>query len=200
MEVEPEVSHVETGGVNPVDIVDIDEAVDTFMGDKETVQQLLTILVDKTAQAINEITTEIEEPNLEAVRASAHAVKGSSMNLSVIRLGHSAAELEDAAIVDGCGRMGLIFKIFIPLAAPGLVAAGAIAFMLSWADFLFAYILTSTINAKTITVTTAGLEATMQSNWALVTASGVLAALPPIIGLLIFQNWIKKGLAGGIKG
>ncbi len=79
------------------DIFNVDEAVATFMGDRAIVADLVKILKEKTAGCIKEISEALAENDLERVRASAHAVKGSSLNLSAVRMGTAAAELEEAA-------------------------------------------------------------------------------------------------------
>src|SRR5262249_3583855 len=61
-------------------------------------------------------------------------------------------ELEEAAQVDGCGRMKILWRIVIPLSLPGLVAGGLLAFIMSWNNFLFAYLLTSTNEVKTLPI------------------------------------------------
>ncbi len=81
----------------PKDIFDIEEAVDTFMGDREIVLQLLKTLTEKTARAIEEIAEGLSEEDMQKIRSSAHAVKGSSQNLSAMRVGAVAEELENAA-------------------------------------------------------------------------------------------------------
>jgi two-component system, sensor histidine kinase and response regulator len=79
------------------DILDIDEAVDTFMGDRGMVEELIVTLQEKSAACIQEIKQALLEDDLVRVRAAAHAVKGSSLNLSATRMGNTAAELEEAA-------------------------------------------------------------------------------------------------------
>ena len=110
-------------------------------------------------------------------------------------------ELEDAALVDGCGRLGVIFKIFFPVAIPGIIAAGIFTFMLCWSEFLFANILTESMEIMPLTVVTAGLVGVIFTDWSLLAAAGVVTALPPIILVLVFQRFLIKGLtAGSVKG
>ncbi len=111
------------------------------------------------------------------------------------------ADLEEAARVDGCSRLGAFFRIVIPLSKPGLFASALFAFLLAWDEFLFALIFTSTTNSKTIPVAIAEFAGKYSSDYGLVCAGGVLAALPPVILALIFQKNIVGGLtAGSVKG
>ena len=91
-------------------IFDVGEAVDTFMGDRGMVQELAATLREKAAGCIEEIREALEAGDLERVRAAAHAVKGSSLNLSVSRMGHTAAELETAAKEGRTGDAAAGFK------------------------------------------------------------------------------------------
>ncbi len=110
-------------------------------------------------------------------------------------------DLEEAARVDGCSRMGAFFRIVLPLSRPGLFASALFAFLLAWDEFLFSLIFTSTTNAQTIPVAIAEFAGKYSSDYGLVCAGGFLAALPPVILALIFQRNIIGGLtAGSVKG
>ena len=110
-------------------------------------------------------------------------------------------ELEEAALVDGCRWYQMIWRVLLPVAAPGLVAAGMFAFMTAWNDYLFAVILTSTIASKTLPVVVAGFATDVTTERTLMAASGVLAVIPPLVLAFIFQRIIVQGLASGaVKG
>jgi multiple sugar transport system permease protein len=111
------------------------------------------------------------------------------------------ADLEDAARVDGCSRLGALIHVVLPIARPGLMATGMFAFLLSWDEFLYALIFTSTTNAKTIPVAIAEFTGKFSSDFGLIAAGGVLATLPPVLIALAFQRYIVGGLtAGSVKG
>lgn len=110
-------------------------------------------------------------------------------------------DLEEAARVDGCSRMGALVRVVLPLAAPGLLTTGMFGFLLSWDEFLFSLIFTSTSNAKTVPVAIAEFTGKYSSDFGLIAAGGVLAALPPLILALLFQRYIVGGLtSGAVKG
>ncbi len=110
-------------------------------------------------------------------------------------------DLEAAARVDGCGRIQALVKVFLPVAVPGLVAAGIFSFMLSWTEFLFALLFTATNKSKTVTVMASAFTSDVDVSWTVIATGGVLAVLPPLILVIIFQKYIISGLVGGaVKG
>ena len=112
-----------------------------------------------------------------------------------------ARSLEEAAMVDGCTWTQMLWKILIPVAAPGLAAAAIFAFMTAWNDYLFAVILTTTMASKTAPVVVAGFVTDVTTARTLMAAGGVLAVLPPLLLALMCQRLIVQGLtSGGVKG
>ena len=110
-------------------------------------------------------------------------------------------ELEEAARLDGCSRLGAMVRIMLPLARPGLFATAMFGFLLAWDEFLYALIFTSTTNAKTIPVAIAEFTGKYSSDFGLIAAGGVLASLPPLVLALLFQRYIVGGLSSGsVKG
>jgi multiple sugar transport system permease protein len=110
-------------------------------------------------------------------------------------------ELEDAARVDGCGRLGALFRIVLPLCGPGLVATGIFAFLGAWGEFFLSVVLASSINSKTVVLVIAEFSGVYKADYGLITAAGILASLPPILLALLFGNQLVRGLtAGGVKG
>ena len=110
-------------------------------------------------------------------------------------------DLEDAARVDGCSRMGALWRVVLPTARPGIVTAVMFAFFLAWDEFLYALIFTSTYAAKTLPVAIAEFSGRYSTDFGLVAAGGLVAALPPVLIALLFQRNIVSGMsAGAIKG
>jgi multiple sugar transport system permease protein len=110
-------------------------------------------------------------------------------------------ELEDAARVDGCSRVGALFRVILPLARPGLLATMLFAFLVAWDEFLYALIFTSTTASKTVPVAIAEFAGRYTTDFGLQAAGGILAALPPVLIALAFQRYIVSGLASGaVKG
>jgi multiple sugar transport system permease protein len=110
-------------------------------------------------------------------------------------------ELEDAARIDGCNRIETLFRIILPISAPGLVSTGLFVFLTAWDEFFFALIMTSTVSAKTVPVAIAEFTGRYVVDVGGMMTGGVLAAIPPVILSLIFQRYIVSGLtAGAVKG
>jgi multiple sugar transport system permease protein len=109
-------------------------------------------------------------------------------------------ELELAARVDGCSRLGALFRIFLPVTTPALAAVGIFAFIASWGEFLFALLFTSTLHAKTATVLASDFAQETQVPFSLIAAGGVLVILLPIALAFLFQRFIIHGISGSVKG
>ena len=112
-------------------------------------------------------------------------------------------ELEEAALVDGAGPMRVFWQILLPLAAPGLVTTGLLAFIAAWNEFLFALTFTNDYSARTVQVAIAQFagRTTYELPYANRMAASVLVTLPLIALVLIFQRKILAGLtAGAVKG
>lgn len=109
------------------------------------------------------------------------------------------SELEDAARIDGCTRLGALFRIILPLSGPGLVSVAVFAFIAAWNEYLYAFVLT-TAAAKTLPVLVGEFSTKLGLEYLRIAAAGVLASLPPVILALIFQRFIIRGLtAGAVK-
>ncbi|MGE5461791.1 MAG: carbohydrate ABC transporter permease [Syntrophothermus sp.] len=110
-------------------------------------------------------------------------------------------ELEDAARIDGCNRLEILWRIILPISAPGLVSTGLFVFLTAWDEFFFALILTSTVAAKTVPVAIAEFSGRYVVDVGGMMTGGVLAAIPPVLLALLLQRYIVSGLtAGAVKG
>ncbi len=106
-------------------------------------------------------------------------------------------ELEDAARIDGTSYLGVIFRIVLPIAAPGIAAAATLAFVNSWNEFLFAYVL---INDDTKRVLAVGLSSYIDqfsTDYSGLFAMATLTTLPVVIVFMLFQRYLVGGLASG---
>ncbi|WP_027342729.1 carbohydrate ABC transporter permease [Hamadaea tsunoensis] len=111
--------------------------------------------------------------------------------------GSLPVELEEAARVDGCSRLGALIRIILPLARPGIVATVLFVFLLCWDEFLYALIFTSTSDAKTIPVAIAEFTGRNAVDFGLIAAGGVLAAVPPVLLAVVLQRHLLSGLTAG---
>lgn len=104
--------------------------------------------------------------------------------------------IEEAAMTDGCSRLGAIRSVVLPLAAPGLFATAVICMLLSWNEFAFALNLTGE-EAKTLPVFLTAWDTQRGVNWGPMTASALLVVTPVIIAAAVFQKWLVRGLTFG---
>jgi ABC-type glycerol-3-phosphate transport system permease component len=110
-------------------------------------------------------------------------------------------ELEDASRVDGTTRLGALFRVILPLSAPGLFTTAILVFIAAWNEFLFALTLTSSIDHQTIPVGIALLPAMYHVPWGNIAAASTIVTMPLVVMVLIFQRWIVRGIvAGALKG
>lgn len=108
-------------------------------------------------------------------------------------------ELEQAALVDGCSLWGAFFRIILPIALPGIVAAFILSVILCWNEYFFAALLTST-NAKTIPVMVASQTGSQGISWWSMAAISAAAIAPLLLIGIFLERYIVKGLtAGAVK-
>jgi multiple sugar transport system permease protein len=110
-------------------------------------------------------------------------------------------DLESAAMIDGCSRFGALWRIIVPLAAPGVVTAAILAFVNSWNEFLLALTFNSAPYMKTVPVGVMLYQGEFTFPWPLISAAIIITIIPIVVLILIFQRRIISGLtAGGVKG
>jgi ABC-type glycerol-3-phosphate transport system permease component len=110
-------------------------------------------------------------------------------------------ELEDAAVIDGCTRLGVLTAVIIPISTPALVAVAAFSFMLAWNDFLFALTFINSDSLRTLSVGLNTLLGRYYFDYGLLTSASIIMILPVLILFLYIQRMIVSGLsAGAVKG
>ncbi|MCL4371069.1 MAG: carbohydrate ABC transporter permease [Chloroflexi bacterium] len=110
-------------------------------------------------------------------------------------------ELEEAAMIDGAGRVGVLVRIVLPLALPGLAAATIFSLLNAWSEFFLAVVFTSTEVSKTMPVVISEFAGRFSIDYGAMNAAAVLGSLPPILFALLLQKYIVSGLtAGAVKG
>jgi ABC-type glycerol-3-phosphate transport system permease component len=109
-------------------------------------------------------------------------------------------ELEEAAALDGAGRIRTFLRVVLPLSAPGLASTAALVFISYWNELIFALVITLTPESKTLTVGLSELPGLFDIPYDLMAAAGMLTALPAIIIVVLFQRHLVAGLtAGAVK-
>jgi ABC-type glycerol-3-phosphate transport system permease component len=110
-------------------------------------------------------------------------------------------ELEEAALVDGAHRGKAVWYVVLPLALPGLIAAGIFTFILAWNDFLFALVLITSEELKTLPVGVNDLFNATIVDWGMIMAAGVMITAPTVAFFVAVQRYLIHGWgAGGVKG
>lgn len=107
-------------------------------------------------------------------------------------------ELEDAAKIDGAGTLRTIFRVVLPVAAPGIFSAGVLAFLGSWGEFMLANTVSvGARNVQTVPVAILGLSQAFELQWSWVAAGTILTLVPIILGVLVLQRVVVTGLSAG---
>jgi multiple sugar transport system permease protein len=110
-------------------------------------------------------------------------------------------ELEEAALVDGCSRLGTLVRIILPMSLPALAVVAFFAFTQAWNEFIYATVFVNSIEVRTITT---GLSLFIIEDvffWGPMMGASVLSTIPPVAIYLVFQRWVVKGLTlGAVKG
>jgi multiple sugar transport system permease protein len=110
-------------------------------------------------------------------------------------------DLEEAAMVDGDSRFGALFRVVLPLVAPGLAATAVFCLIVSWNEFLFALVLTQTDAAMTLPVGIAGRVTQYEIRWGVMSAAAAVAIVPILAFALAVQKYLVRGLSlGAVKG
>jgi multiple sugar transport system permease protein len=106
-------------------------------------------------------------------------------------------DLEDAAMVDGCSRFGAFWRVVLPVVVPGLITAGAIAFLMAWGEFVFGLTLLTNEQLQPVTVALNELQGQYGTRWNNLMAVSTAIALPIIVIFVSLQRWIVSGLTTG---
>jgi multiple sugar transport system permease protein len=110
-------------------------------------------------------------------------------------------DLENAAMIDGCTRIGALFSVVVPLSVPGVVTAGILAFVNAWDEFLLALSFNSSPALRTLPVGIQLYQGEFTFPWPVVSAALVVGIVPIAILIVIFQERVVAGLtSGGLKG
>ena len=110
-------------------------------------------------------------------------------------------DLENAALIDGCTRIGALVKVVLPLAAPGLFTAGILAFVNAWDEFLLALSLNASSSMRTVPVGITLYQGEFAFPWPIISAALVVAIVPVAVLIALFQERVVGGLTqGGLKG
>ena len=109
-------------------------------------------------------------------------------------------DVEEAAALDGAGRLRILVGVVLPLIAPGVVSAALLVFLMSWNEFLFAFTFTATEASRTVPVALALFPGIFEVPWGDIAAASMLASIPTILIVVVLQRHLIRGLvAGAVK-
>ncbi len=107
-------------------------------------------------------------------------------------------EIEDAAKIDGAGTLRTLFRIVLPIAAPGIFSAGVLAFLGSWGEFMLANTVSiGSAAVETVPVAILSFSRAFDLQWAWVAAGTMVSILPVLLAVIVFQRVIVSGLSAG---
>jgi ABC-type glycerol-3-phosphate transport system permease component len=110
-------------------------------------------------------------------------------------------ELEDSARVDGCNIFQTLFRIIIPIAAPGILVAAFYSFVVSWGDYLIVSVIAQSQRTATLPLVLQRLSSALNIRWGQVAAASVLTIVPTVALFALVNRWLVSGLtAGAVKG
>lgn len=110
-------------------------------------------------------------------------------------------DIENAAMIDGCTRLGALWNVVIPLTAPGVFTAGILAFVNAWDEFLLALTLSPRVASRTLPVGITLYQGEFSFPWPIISAALIVAIVPISILIAVFQDRVVGGLTqGGVKG
>ena len=110
------------------------------------------------------------------------------------------SELDDAARLDGATRLQALYRVILPLSAPGLIAVAIFALINSWNNYLYSFAFTSSAEVQVVPARLLGFITAFGTNYGGMNAAGLVAIVPPLLFFLIFQKWFVQGmLQGSVK-
>ena len=110
-------------------------------------------------------------------------------------------DLENAAMLDGCSRLGALWGVVIPLTAPGVFTAAILSFVNAWDEFLLALTLSPRVMSRTLPVGITLYQGEFSFPWPIISAALIVAIVPVCLVIALFQERVVGGLtSGGMKG
>jgi len=110
-------------------------------------------------------------------------------------------EIEEAGLIDGCSRLGVIRRITMPLSIPAIVSVSIFIFMIAWNEFLYAFVFLNDRNIFTLPIKLVAISQQLNTRWDVVMAASTIITIPIIALFLLFERFLTEGLvAGAVKG
>ena len=107
------------------------------------------------------------------------------------------SDIEEAAYIDGCNEIDVLFRIMLPISAPIIMSAFLLVFLMSWGQFQIPLILASSAATKPISIVASEFVSKDSIQYGITTAAGLLAIFPPALLAIIFRKFLVRGMTGG---
>ncbi len=104
-------------------------------------------------------------------------------------------ELEEAAVIDGCGALRILRYVVVPLSVPALAVSDFFGFIGSWNSYLYPLMITNSASMRTVTVGLSLFQSESGTNWPLLMSAGTLIAIPAILAFLLIERHLKDTMA-----
>ncbi len=109
-------------------------------------------------------------------------------------------ELDEAAIMDGCSKWGVYWRVILPNAKPALVALGIFTVLASWNDFMWPLVMTNSADMRVLSVGIANFEGQYSTEYPLLMAAALMSTIPMLLMFLFLQKYLIAGIAlGGVR-
>jgi ABC-type glycerol-3-phosphate transport system permease component len=109
--------------------------------------------------------------------------------------------LIEASLVDGCTKLSALMRVVLPTSLPGLAVAAFFAFIVSWGDYLFVSVISSSTSTATMPLYIYQISQSLISQWGQIAAGTVIIIIPVVILFALVQRWLVEGLfSGAVKG
>jgi multiple sugar transport system permease protein len=110
-------------------------------------------------------------------------------------------EIEEAALIDGCSRLAVIWHVTFPLSLPAMASVAMYTFMIAWNEFLYAFVFLNSTDAFTLPIKLVSISQQLNTRWDVVMAASTVMTIPIVVLFLAFERFLEEGLvAGGVKG
>lgn len=106
-------------------------------------------------------------------------------------------EMEEAAMIDGCGKIAAFFRVILPLSYPIILSVALIMFLNTWSQFQIPLILASSMDTKPMAIIISEFVTKDSVEYGLIAAAGVIALIPPAVAAVVFRKYLISGMMKG---